>query len=109
MNVHCARLSLLPGGEGDASLEDGGGGAVLMSAKEERDMEELLELFSMGIGDVAGFEERLREEYELLEVRCRECLLLGIDVCTTAESAAFVCTPNSAWTSTTSQAGIMYE
>ncbi|MEW5297943.1 MAG: hypothetical protein WDW36_001118 [Sanguina aurantia] len=66
-------LALPPGGEGDAAASDdggggGGGGAVLMSAKEGRDMEELLELFAMGIGDVAGFEGRLQAEYELLEV-----------------------------------------
>ena len=42
--------------------------SVLVSAKEEKDLEELLEMYDMGMGDVDDFEQRLQEEYEALEV-----------------------------------------
>ncbi|PNW78567.1 hypothetical protein CHLRE_09g392000v5 [Chlamydomonas reinhardtii] len=62
---------LLPGGEGgggEGSGGPGGGGSrVLLSAKEERDLEELLDMFAMGVGDVAEFEARLAAEHEALE------------------------------------------
>ena len=40
-----------------------------MSSKEEADLEELLDMFAMGIGDVHEFEERLQAEYTALEVQ----------------------------------------
>ncbi|PNH11938.1 Exocyst complex component SEC3A [Tetrabaena socialis] len=62
---------LLPGGGGGAGAgsEGGGGGGprVLLSAKEERDLEELLDMFALGVGDVAEFEARLAQEHEALE------------------------------------------
>ncbi|GLI69334.1 hypothetical protein VaNZ11_013920, partial [Volvox africanus] len=65
-----AREVLLPGGGSDGDGEDrggGGGSRVLLSAKEERDLEELLDMFAMGVGDVAEFEARLAAEHEALE------------------------------------------
>ncbi|KAG2454086.1 hypothetical protein HYH02_001126 [Chlamydomonas schloesseri] len=64
---------LMPGGEGEGAAGAGAGGAggggsrVLLSAKEERDLEELLDMFAMGVGDVAEFEARLAAEHEALE------------------------------------------
>ncbi|GIL48476.1 hypothetical protein Vafri_4992 [Volvox africanus] len=65
-----AREVLLPGGgsDGDGEGRGGDGGSrVLLSAKEERDLEELLDMFAMGVGDVAEFEARLAAEHEALE------------------------------------------
>ena len=39
-----------------------------MSAKEERDLAALLDLFSLGVGDVEEFQERLQAELAALEV-----------------------------------------
>ncbi|GAX83943.1 hypothetical protein CEUSTIGMA_g11367.t1 [Chlamydomonas eustigma] len=41
--------------------------AVLLSAKEEADLEELLSMTELGIGDVAEFEAHLGAEYDSLE------------------------------------------
>jgi hypothetical protein len=41
--------------------------SVLISAKEESDLEELLDMFAMGLGDSDNFNERLQEEYNALE------------------------------------------
>ncbi|GFH14001.1 Sec3_C domain-containing protein, partial [Haematococcus lacustris] len=50
------------GGEGGAA-----GARVLLSAKEERELEELLDSFKMGLGDSKALETRLNEEYNSLE------------------------------------------
>ena len=39
-----------------------------MSAKEERDLAALLDLFALGVGDVEEFQERLQAELAALEV-----------------------------------------
>lgn len=78
----CAGLSaaLLGAANGDsngagagAAGEGGGGGgiAALVSAKEERDLGALLELFALGVGDVDQFQERLQAELAALEARAR--------------------------------------
>ena len=40
-----------------------------MSAKEERDLAALLDLFALGVGDVEEFQERLQAELAALEAR----------------------------------------
>ncbi len=50
------------------SAREGGGGS-LVSAKEERDLAALLDLFALGVGDVEEFQERLQAELAALEVR----------------------------------------
>jgi hypothetical protein len=40
----------------------------LVSAKEERDLAALLDLFALGVGDVDEFQERLQAELAALEV-----------------------------------------
>eukprot|EP00798_Chlamydomonas_sp_ICE-L_P020458 gene20458-27247_t len=53
---------------GAASIPNGSKNlSVLVSAKEERDLEELLDMYTMGLGDVEEFEQRLQEEYKALE------------------------------------------
>ena len=44
------------------------GPASLVSAKEERDLQTLLEMFAMGVGDVEQFQSRLQDELAALEV-----------------------------------------
>jgi len=57
------------GGGREAGGEGGGAGiAALVSAKEERDLAALLELFALGVGDVDQFQERLQAELAALEV-----------------------------------------
>ncbi|KAK9813236.1 hypothetical protein WJX72_011232 [[Myrmecia] bisecta] len=51
-------------GTGEA---DAGGAGSLVSAKEERDLQTLLEMFAMGVGDVEEFQERLQAELAALE------------------------------------------
>ena len=46
-----------------------GPGGSLVSAKEERDLAALLDLFALGVGDVEEFQERLQAELAALEVR----------------------------------------
>ena len=45
-----------------------GPGGSLVSAKEERDLAALLDLFALGVGDVEEFQERLQAELAALEV-----------------------------------------
>ncbi len=52
-----------------------GGGGSLVSAKEERDLAALLDLFALGVGDVEEFQERLQAELAALEVRPASCQL----------------------------------
>jgi len=60
------------GGGREAGGEGGGAGiAALVSAKEERDLAALLELFALGVGDVDQFQERLQAELAALEVAAR--------------------------------------
>ncbi|EFJ51143.1 hypothetical protein VOLCADRAFT_120498 [Volvox carteri f. nagariensis] len=77
-----AREVLLPGGGGGAGGVGGGGGGggarVLLSAKEERDLEELLDMFAMGVGDVAEFEERLAAEHEALEAANVHSIMVAV-------------------------------
>ncbi len=40
----------------------------LVSAKEERDLAALLDLFALGVGDVEEFQDRLQAELAALEV-----------------------------------------
>ena len=40
-----------------------------VSAKEEKDLQTLLEMFALGVGDVEEFQERLQAELAALEVR----------------------------------------
>ncbi len=57
-------------GRREGGGEGGGGGiAALVSAKEERDLAALLELFALGVGDVDQFQERLQAELAALEAR----------------------------------------
>ena len=55
---------------GQASLNgtDQEGPASMVSAKEERDLQTLLEMFAMGVGDVEQFQSRLQDELAALEV-----------------------------------------
>ncbi len=41
---------------------------------QERDLEELLDMFAMGIGDVEEFQARLQDEFSALEVGCWQLL-----------------------------------
>ena len=54
--------------------------ASMVSAKEERDLQSLLEMFAMGVGDVEQFQMRLQDELEALEVdnSGRELLLVNV-------------------------------
>ena len=47
-----------------------------MSAKEEKDLQTLLEMFALGVGDVEEFQERLQAELAALEVR--PCIVLSL-------------------------------
>ena len=40
----------------------------MVSAKEERDLAALLDLFALGVGDVEEFQDRLQAELTALEV-----------------------------------------
>ena len=59
-------------GEGEDMDEEGGAkagpGGSLVSAKEERDLAALLDLFALGVGDTEEFQERLQAELAALEV-----------------------------------------
>lgn len=55
-------------GEGDLGPSKGGPGGSLVSAKEERDLAALLDLFALGVGDVEEFQDRLQAELAALEV-----------------------------------------
>lgn len=54
----------------EAAFESSRQGPVgsLVSAKEERDLAALLDLFALGVGDVEEFQERLQAELAALEV-----------------------------------------
>ena len=56
--------------EVEAAFENArpGPGGSLVSAKEERDLAALLDLFALGVGDVEEFQERLQAELAALEV-----------------------------------------
>jgi len=61
--------------EVEAAFENAkqGPGGSLVSAKEERDLAALLDLFALGVGDVEEFQERLQAELAALEVRIASC------------------------------------
>ncbi len=59
----------LLGGQDSLDGTDREGPASLVSAKEERDLQTLLEMFAMGVGDVEQFQSRLQDELAALEVR----------------------------------------
>ena len=53
-----------------------------MSAKEEKDLQTLLEMFALGVGDVEEFQERLQAELAALEVRpCTPCYMWLVQAC----------------------------
>lgn len=62
---------LLGEDHGDVGAEFGGTkagpGGSLVSAKEERDLAALLDLFALGVGDVEEFQDRLQAELAALE------------------------------------------
>ena len=58
----------LLGGQDDALDADKDSSANMVSAKEERDLQTLLEMFAMGAGDVQHFQLRLQDELAALEV-----------------------------------------
>ncbi len=66
--------AVLLGDEGQGEEEGGfgaskaGPGGSLVSAKEERDLAALLDLFALGVGDVEEFQDRLQAELAALEV-----------------------------------------
>ncbi len=61
--------------EVEAAFENAkqGPGGSLVSAKEERDLAALLDLFALGVGDVEEFQERLQAELAALEVKLASC------------------------------------
>ncbi len=58
----------LLGGQDSLDGPDRESPASLVSAKEERDLQTLLEMFAMGVGDVEQFQMRLQDELAALEV-----------------------------------------
>lgn len=44
--------------------------ACCLPPPQERDLEELLDMFAMGIGDAEEFQDRLQDEFSALEVSC---------------------------------------
>lgn len=54
--------------EGGFGASKAGPGGSLVSAKEERDLAALLDLFALGVGDVEEFQDRLQAELAALEV-----------------------------------------
>ena len=58
----------LLGGQDSLDGPDRESPASLVSAKEERDLQTLLEMFAMGVGDVEQFQVRLQDELAALEV-----------------------------------------
>lgn len=55
----------------------------MVSAKEERDLQMLLEMFAMGVGDVEQFQLRLQDELAALEVVTPPaCELIASVACT---------------------------
>ena len=71
------------------SAREGGGGS-LVSAKEERDLAALLDLFALGVGDVEEFQERLQAELAALEVRpaSHQLQCVGLLACLCGYSSA---------------------
>ena len=63
----CVSAAMLGGGD-EGGEGDGEGETSLVSAKEERDLHTLLEMFAMGVGDVDHFQSRLQDELAALEV-----------------------------------------
>ncbi|KAL0020987.1 hypothetical protein WJX77_003610 [Trebouxia sp. C0004] len=57
----------LLGGQDSLDGPDRESPASLVSAKEERDLQTLLEMFAMGVGDVEQFQMRLQDELAALE------------------------------------------
>ena len=69
--------------EGNEAGEGEGDGATSMvSAKEERDLHTLLEMFAMGVGDVDQFQTRLKDELAALEVQLLNTLTVPSDLLT---------------------------
>ena len=66
-----------------------------MSAKEERDLAALLELFALGVGDVDQFQERLQAELAALEARAsaqpRICIMSPGALGSKAQSRSLQC------------------
>lgn len=59
---------MLGGAKEDDAGEADEGSANLVSAKEEKELQALLDMFAMGVGDVDVFQERLQAELAALEV-----------------------------------------
>lgn len=64
-------------GEGDFAASKAGPGGSLVSAKEERDLAQLLDLFALGVGDVEEFQDRLQAELAALEVPITSFIVQG--------------------------------
>lgn len=58
----------LLGGQESTLDGDADSMANMVSAKEEHDLQTLLEMFAMGVGDVEHFQLRLQDELAALEV-----------------------------------------
>ena len=65
------RVGCGAGGAGGEVRSNAEAASVLVSVKEEKDLEELLDMFAMGVGDTHTFQECLLDEFHALEVRGR--------------------------------------
>ncbi|EIE25400.1 hypothetical protein COCSUDRAFT_46702 [Coccomyxa subellipsoidea C-169] len=63
--------------EGGFGASKAGPGGSLVSAKEERDLAALLDLFALGVGDVEEFQDRLQAELAALEAANVHAVLEG--------------------------------
>ena len=72
----CVFAAMLGGGN-EGGEGDGEGQTSLVSAKEERDLHTLLEMFAMGVGDVDQFQTRLQDELAALEVTAAFSITIG--------------------------------
>ncbi|CAL8460642.1 g172 [Coccomyxa elongata] len=64
-------------GDGDFGASKAGPGGSMVSAKEERDLAALLDLFALGVGDVEEFQDRLQAELTALEAANVHAVLEG--------------------------------
>ena len=71
----------LLGGQDSLDGAERDGPASLVSAKEERDLQTLLEMFAMGVGDVEQFQSRLQDELAALEVGHAAHLRVCKEIC----------------------------
>ena len=60
--------------EQEADPDEEGNKVSLVSAKEERDLQTLLDKFTVEVHDLADFQQRLQNELTSLEVYRRICL-----------------------------------